>query len=264
MPDQSETRRTRKPEQLAESFGFRSIESAAKQPLVDQVFDKVATRYDLMNDLMSGGLHRVWKQAMVASLAPPRSGASHWQCLDVAGGTGDVAFKILDAADGHATVTVSDINESMLEVGRERASRRPDADRVAFVQADAQSLPFADRSFDAYTIAFGIRNVPRIDLALSEAFRVLKPGGKFHCLEFSEVDIPLLEEAYEQWSMRAIPPIGKLVTGDGEPYRYLVESIRRFPDQHNFAAMIETAGFARVDYVNYSGGIAALHIGWKL
>ncbi|WP_378945309.1 bifunctional demethylmenaquinone methyltransferase/2-methoxy-6-polyprenyl-1,4-benzoquinol methylase UbiE [Mesorhizobium sp. ANAO-SY3R2] len=244
------------------SYGFRNVGAGDKQSLVNEVFHKVANRYDLMNDLMSGGLHRLWKDAMVAALNPPRRPG--WKVLDVAGGTGDISFRIIDASHGNAHATVLDINGSMLGVGRERAEKRGLADKTDFVEANAEELPFADETFDAYTIAFGIRNVPRIDVALSEAYRVLKPGGRLLVLEFSEVDMPLLDRVYEAWSFNAIPRIGQLVTGDGEPYAYLVESIRKFPNQKNFAAMIERAGFERVNFRNYSGGIAALHSGWKL
>ncbi|MBT1158242.1 bifunctional demethylmenaquinone methyltransferase/2-methoxy-6-polyprenyl-1,4-benzoquinol methylase UbiE [Aminobacter anthyllidis] len=244
------------------SYGFRNVGAGDKQGLVNEVFHKVANRYDMMNDLMSGGLHRVWKDAMVAWLNPPKRPG--WKVLDVAGGTGDVAFRIVDASHGNAHATVLDINGSMLGVGRERADKRGLADKTDFVEANAEELPFADETFDAYTIAFGIRNVPRIDVALSEAYRVLKPGGRLLVLEFSEVDMPLLDKVYEAWSFNAIPRIGQAVTGDGEPYAYLVESIRKFPNQQNFAAMITRAGFDRVTFRNYTGGIAALHSGWKL
>ena len=244
------------------SYGFRNVGDGEKQPLVDAVFHRVANRYDLMNDLMSGGLHRLWKDAMVAWLNPPRRAG--WAALDVAGGTGDIGFRIVEASGGNATATVLDINGSMLAVGRERAVKRHLEGNVDFVEANAEALPFPDETFDAYTIAFGIRNVPHIDAALAEAFRVLKPGGRFLCLEFSEVDMPLLDKVYEQWSFKAIPQIGKMVTGDSEPYAYLVESIQKFPNQANFADMIRRAGFERVAWRNYSGGIAALHSGWKL
>ena len=244
------------------SYGFRNVGAGEKQPLVNDVFHKVAGRYDLMNDLMSGGLHRLWKDGMVAWLNPPKRDG--WTVLDVAGGTGDIAFRIVDASHGHAHATVLDINGSMLSVGRERAEKKGYADKVDFVEANAEELPFADDTFDAYTIAFGIRNVPRIETALSEAFRVLKPGGRFLCLEFSDVDMPLLDRVYEAWSFNAIPRIGRLVAGESEPYSYLVESIRKFPNQENFAALIRRAGFDRVTFRNYSGGIAALHSGWKL
>jgi len=244
------------------SYGFRKVGAGDKQSLVNDVFHKVANRYDLMNELMSGGLHRLWKEAMVAWLNPPKR--MGWKVLDVAGGTGDIAFRIIEASHGQAHATVLDINGSMLDVGRDRAEKKGFSENTDFVEANAESLPFDDGTFDAYTIAFGIRNVPRIDVALSEAFRVLKRGGRFLCLEFSEVDMPLLDKVYEAWSFNAIPKIGKAVTGDGEPYSYLVESIRKFPNQQNFAAMITRAGFDRVSFRNYSGGIAALHSGWKL
>ncbi len=245
------------------SFGFREVAVADKQRLVDDVFDRVADRYDLMNDLMSGGLHRVWKDALVAWLAPPRVSEIPYAVLDVAGGTGDVAVRIVNRSEC-ATVTVADINPEMLAAGRARAERRHRADRVDFVEANAEDLPFESDRFDAVTIAFGIRNVPRIDRALAEAFRVLRPGGRFLCLEFSAVDVAVLDRVYELYSFNVIPRLGGWVIGDEEPYRYLVESIRRFPNQARFAAMIEEAGFARVAWRNLSGGIAAIHSGWKL
>ncbi len=244
------------------AFGFRQVGSGEKQPLVNEVFHNVARRYDMMNDLMSAGMHRVWKGAFVDWLSPPKR--TGWKALDVAGGTGDIAFRILEASDRKADVTVLDINGSMLEVGQDRAAKKGIAEHLNFVEANAEELPFPDNSFDAYTIAFGIRNVPRIDVALAEAFRVLKTGGRFMCLEFSEVEMPLLDKFYDAWSFNAIPAIGKAVTGDAESYRYLVESIRKFPGQEDFAAMIRMAGFSRVSYRNYSGGIAAAHSGWKL
>lgn len=247
---------------MATSYGFRQVGEEEKQGLVNDVFHRVARRYDLMNDLMSGGLHRLWKDGLVSWLNPPKRPG--WKLLDVAGGTGDIAFRVLDASRGNAEVTVLDINGAMLDVGRERAERGHAGANVAFVEANAEELPFADSIFDAYTIAFGIRNVPHIDKALAEAFRVLKPGGRFLCLEFSEIETPILDKVYEAWSFRAIPRIGKAVAGDEESYRYLVESIRKFPDQGNFAEMIRGAGFERVTWRNYSGGIAALHSGWKL
>jgi demethylmenaquinone methyltransferase/2-methoxy-6-polyprenyl-1,4-benzoquinol methylase len=245
------------------SFGFREVAVADKQRLVDDVFDRVANRYDLMNDLMSGGLHRAWKDALVAWLAPPRVSSLPYTVLDVAGGTGDIATRIVARSEG-AHVTVADINPEMLAAGRARAERRHRAERIDFVEANAEDLPFEDDRFDAVTIAFGIRNVPRIDRALSEAFRVLKPGGRFLCLEFSAVDVAVLDRVYELYSFNVIPKLGGWVIGDEEPYRYLVESIRRFPNQARFGAMIETAGFARVAWRNLSGGIAAIHSGWKL
>jgi demethylmenaquinone methyltransferase/2-methoxy-6-polyprenyl-1,4-benzoquinol methylase len=244
------------------SFGYRHVDPGDKQSLVDQIFHRVAGRYDLMNDLMSGGLHRLWKDAMVAWLSPSKRPG--WKALDVAGGTGDIAFRIVETSEGNAEVTVLDINASMLDVGRERAKKRGLSEHVHFVEANAETLPFGAETFDAYAIAFGIRNVPRIETALSEAYRVLKPGGRFLCLEFSEIDMPFLDRLYETWSFEAIPRIGRFVAGDAESYSYLVESIRKFPNQENFAAMIRGVGFERVTYRNYSGGIAALHSGWKI
>lgn len=247
---------------MATSYGFRDVAEGEKQPLVNEVFHKVAKRYDIMNDVMSAGLHRVWKDAMVAALNPRKS--PDYRVLDVAGGTGDIAFRIVEASNRLAHATVLDINGSMLGVGAERAEKKGLTDNLTFVEANAEDLPFESGSFDAYTIAFGIRNVPRIDVALKEAFRVLKRGGRLLVLEFSEVTMPLLDTFYEQWSFKAIPQFGKMITGDAEPYQYLVESIRKFPNQEDFAGMIREAGFSRVSYTNYTGGIAALHSGWKI
>lgn len=244
------------------SFGFQDVSDGEKQARVNDVFHRVAKRYDVMNDLMSGGLHRVWKDLMIAWLSPSRT--ANWKVLDVAGGTGDVAFRIIEASNRNAHATVLDINGSMLGVGRDRAEKKGLADNAEFVEANAEELPFGDASFDAYTIAFGIRNVPHIDRALSEAFRVLKPGGRFLCLEFSEVELPVLDKIYDAWSFNAIPKIGKAVTGDADSYQYLVESICKFPRQADFAEMIRQAGFERVSWRNFTGGIAALHSGWKL
>lgn len=247
---------------MATSYGFTPVSEGEKQVLVNDVFHKVAKRYDIMNDVMSGGLHRVWKDAMVTALNPSKKPG--WRFIDVAGGTGDVAFRIVEASDRQADGTVLDINGSMLGVGEERAQKRKIAENLTFVEANAEELPFEDKSFDAYTIAFGIRNVPDIDKALSEAYRVLKRGGRFLCLEFSEVQMPILDKVYEAWSFNGIPRMGKAIAGDGEPYQYLVESIRKFPRQPDFAEMIRRAGFARVSWTNYTGGIAALHSGWKI
>ncbi|MFC3163245.1 bifunctional demethylmenaquinone methyltransferase/2-methoxy-6-polyprenyl-1,4-benzoquinol methylase UbiE [Ciceribacter thiooxidans] len=247
---------------MATSYGFRDVQEGEKQGLVNDVFHKVAKRYDIMNDVMSAGLHRVWKNAMVAALNPRKDPG--YKVLDVAGGTGDIAFRIIEASDRLAHATVLDINGSMLAVGAERAAKKELSDNVTFVEANAEELPFEDNSFDAYTIAFGIRNVPHIDVALKEAHRVLKRGGRLLVLEFSAVDMPLLDRFYDEWSFKAIPHFGRMITGDAEPYQYLVESIRKFPNQRDFAAMISKAGFSRVTFTNYTGGIAALHSGWKL
>jgi demethylmenaquinone methyltransferase / 2-methoxy-6-polyprenyl-1,4-benzoquinol methylase len=244
-------------------FGFRDVPLGDKQTLVNDVFHSVAKRYDLMNDLMSAGLHRVWKDLMINALNPPRSDTP-FALLDVAGGTGDIAFRAAKGAGAGFRATVCDINSDMLAVGRERAAVRHLDQQVAFVKGNAEALAFPNNAFDAYTIAFGIRNVPRIDLALSEAFRVLKPGSRFLCLEFSAVDVPGLDRIYDLFSFRVIPSLGKAVTGDADSYRYLVESIRKFPKPNAFAEMIRAAGFSRVNWQSFSGGIVALHSGWRL
>ncbi len=244
-------------------FGFRDVPLSDKQTLVNGVFRSVASRYDLMNDLMSAGLHRIWKDIMVNTLNPPRGDRS-FSLIDVAGGTGDIAFRAAGTAGANFSATVCDINPDMLQVGRERAVARGFDDRVSFVEGNAEALAFPDRTFDAYTIAFGIRNVPRIELALNEAFRVLKPAGRFLCLEFSTVNMPGLDRLYDFFSFNVIPPLGRAVTGDAESYQYLVESIRRFPRPDAFARMIQDAGFARVSWQSLSGGIVALHSGWRL
>jgi demethylmenaquinone methyltransferase / 2-methoxy-6-polyprenyl-1,4-benzoquinol methylase len=244
-------------------FGFRDVPLEEKQTLVNDVFHSVAQRYDLMNDLLSGGLHRVWKDIMVNTLNPPK-GDRPYALLDVAGGTGDVAFRAAKASGTGFRATVCDINADMLSVGRDRAAKRRLDDRVSFVEGNAEELAFPDRSFDGYTIAFGIRNVPQIDRALKEAYRVLRPGGRFLCLEFSSVDVPGLDRLYDLFSFRVIPQLGRAVTGDAESYRYLVESIRKFPKPAAFADMIRGAGFGRVNWQTLSGGIVALHSGWRL
>src|ERR1700680_5227130 len=244
-------------------FGFRDVPLGDKQTLVNEVFHSVASRYDLMNDLMSAGLHRVWKEVMINALNPPKSDAP-FALLDVAGGTGDIAFRAAKAAGSGFHATVCDINSDMLAVGRQRAIARHLDDRGGFVEGNAQALAFPDRHFDAYTIAFGIRNVPRIDLALGEAFRVLRPGSRFLCLEFSTVDVPGLDRLYDLFSFKVIPPLGRAVTGDAQSYQYLVESIRKFPRPKAFAEIVRTAGFARVNWQSLSGGIVALHSGWRL
>ena len=249
-------------------FGDRRVPLSDKQALVDDVFHSVARRYDLMNDLMSGGLHRAWKEALVAAVNPPRTprpghpGERPFAVLDLAGGTGDVALRVAQAAGPGTHVTVADINAEMLAVGRERAQRA--GHDIAFVEGNAEALPLPDRSFDVVTIAFGIRNVPRIDAALAEAHRVLKIGGRFLCLEFSSVDVPGLDRLYDLYSFNVIPALGRAVTGDAEAYRYLVESIRKFPRPAVFADMIRGAGFRRVSFRPLTGGIVALHSGWRL
>jgi demethylmenaquinone methyltransferase / 2-methoxy-6-polyprenyl-1,4-benzoquinol methylase len=249
-------------EQKQTHFGARRVPLEDKQAMVDDVFHSVARRYDLMNDLMSFGLHRAWKDALITALDPPRH--HPFALLDVAGGTGDIAFRTIEAGGDQTRVTVCDINPEMLAVGRERAIKLAREDAITFTEGNAEALPFADKSFDAVTIAFGIRNVPRIDVALAEAFRVLKIGGKFLCLEFSAVDMPGLDRLYDFYSFNVIPVLGRAVAGDAESYRYLVESIRRFPRPEAFAALLRTAGFARASYKQMSGGIVALHSGWRL
>jgi demethylmenaquinone methyltransferase/2-methoxy-6-polyprenyl-1,4-benzoquinol methylase len=244
-------------------FGFREVPLGDKQAMVDDVFRSVARRYDLMNDLMSAGVHRAWKAAMITALNPPRS-ETPFTLLDLAGGTGDIAFRAAGTAGTGFQAIVCDINAEMLQVGRERATTRHLDDRVRFVDGNAEQLSFADKTFDACTIAFGIRNVPRIDVALREIYRVLKPGGRFLCLEFSSVDMPGLDKLYELYSFNIIPELGRMVTGDAESYRYLVESIRQFPRPNAFAEMMRAAGFARAKWDVMSGGIVALHSGWRL
>jgi demethylmenaquinone methyltransferase/2-methoxy-6-polyprenyl-1,4-benzoquinol methylase len=245
------------------AFGFRRVGEAEKQGLVNEVFSKAAERYDQMNDLMSGGLHRLWKDDFVTLLNPPRD-SRPFAVLDVAGGTGDIAFRIVAAGGAGTHVTIADISPEMVGEGQKRATRDGHAGRIDFTVGNAEKLAFPDQHFDAYTIAFGIRNVTHIDQALREAYRVLKPGGRFLCLEFSHVDNALLQKAYDAFSFTVIPAVGKVVTGDGQPYRYLVESIRTFPPQDVFAGMIEEAGFARVSHRNLSGGIVAIHSGWRI
>jgi demethylmenaquinone methyltransferase/2-methoxy-6-polyprenyl-1,4-benzoquinol methylase len=244
-------------------FGFRSVALEDKQAMVDSVFHAVARRYDLMNDLMSGGLHRAWKDVLVTTVDPPRS-ETPFLHLDVAGGTGDIAFRMVEAGGAGCRTTVIDINADMLQVGRERAASLGLDDRVSFIEGNAEALPCADRQSDAYTIAFGIRNVPRIEQALAEAYRALRPGGRFACLEFSSVDVPGLDRLYDLYSFNVVPALGRAVAGDAEPYRYLVESIRRFPKPEAFADMIRAAGFRRVTWQPLTGGIVALHTGWRL
>jgi demethylmenaquinone methyltransferase / 2-methoxy-6-polyprenyl-1,4-benzoquinol methylase len=244
-------------------FGFRDVPLGDKQGLVDDIFHSVARRYDLMNDLMSAGLHRAWKDALVTTVNPPKSNRP-FALLDVAGGTGDIAFRVVDAGGAETRATVMDINAEMLKAGRERAAASGRGGRVIFAEGNAEALPFPDRSFDAVSIAFGIRNVPRIGQALNEAHRVLKIGGRFACLEFSSVDVPGLDRLYDLYSFNVIPAMGRAVTGDAEAYRYLVESIRRFPRPKAFFQMIETAGFRRASFQVMTGGIVALHSGWRL
>lgn len=264
-------------------FGFADVPVAEKTARVREVFDRVAGRYDLMNDVMSGGLHRLWKDALVDWLAP-RPGM---RLVDVAGGTGDIAFRCRDAIGAalqsrarrvargempaHAAsafsaseIVVCDRNAAMLAAGRGRATRRDPEGTIRWICGDGEALPFPERSFDACTIAFGLRNVTRREAALAEARRVLRPGGRFLCLEFSRVTAPGLRQIYDRYSFSVLPALGGLVAGQRQAYQYLVESIRRFPDQDQLAGMLAEAGFERVRYRNLAGGIAALHSGWRL
>jgi demethylmenaquinone methyltransferase/2-methoxy-6-polyprenyl-1,4-benzoquinol methylase len=239
-------------------FGFRSVDRADKAGMVRAVFDSVATRYDLMNDLMSLGVHRVWKQILVSDLRP-RPGHT---LLDLAGGTGDIAFGWLRRGGG--PVFLTDINNAMLTVGRDRALNNGFANDVSLVVADAENLPLPDRCVDRVSIAFGLRNCTDKAAVLSEARRVLKPGGRFLCLEFSRVTVFALTPLYDMWSFKVLPRLGRMVAGDAGSYRYLAESIRTFPDQEKLAGMMRAAGLARVNVRNLSGGIAAIHSGWRL
>lgn len=249
------------------SFGFTDVPAAEKADRVREVFDRVASRYDLMNDLMSGGMHRLWKDAAVAKLNP-QPGET---ILDIAGGTGDIARRIrkrVEAAIGRrggerARIIVSDINEEMLEAGRRRSLKDGGEDGLEWIPGNAEALPFDDGMASAYIISFGIRNVTDVQKALGDAYRVLKPGGRFVCLEFSRMAIGGVGPLYDAYSFNVIPRIGKLVANDEAAYRYLVESIRRFPDQETFAGMIRKAGFGRVGWRNFAGGVVALHWGFK-
>ncbi len=241
-------------------FGFETIPEAEKAGRVHGVFTSVASKYDVMNDAMSMGIHRIWKDAMMDWLAP-RPGQT---LLDVAGGTGDIAFRFLGRTKGAGHATVFDMTQSMLDAGRQRAEAESLATQMDWICGDAMALPFEANRFDVYTISFGIRNVTRINDALSEAYRVLRPGGRLMVLEFSQIPNDLMQWAYDRYSFNVIPPMGQAITGDRDSYQYLVESIRKFPPQEEFAAMIRSAGFDQVKYRNLSMGIAALHSGWKI
>ncbi len=241
-----------------EWFGEKRVSPREKTGLVHNVFESVAPRYDLMNDLMSVGMHRLWKDRLVRMIRP-RPGLAY---LDVAGGTGDIAFRIKKYAK-HAAITVCDINGHMLETGKDRAADRGWLEDFEWVEGNAESLPFPDSSFDVYTIAFGLRNVTHIDMALKEAARVLKPGGRFFCLEFSHVGQPILAKIYDLYSFSVIPKIGRMVANDESSYQYLVESIRKFPGQRDLARRMSESGFRSVKFFNLSGGIVAIHQGVK-
>ena len=240
-------------------FGFETVPEAEKAKKVQGVFTSVASKYDVMNDVMSMGIHRIWKEVMMDWLAPRPS----QKLLDVAGGTGDISFKFLKrAGSGHATVL--DITENMMIEGRKRAEANQMLDRLDWVVGDAMALPFADNSFDVYTISFGIRNVTHPKDALNEAFRVLRPGGRLMVLEFSQIPVPLAQKAYDFYSFNVIPRMGKLIANDRDSYQYLIESIRKFPNQETFLSMVRQAGFENANYRNLSLGISALHSGWKI
>jgi demethylmenaquinone methyltransferase/2-methoxy-6-polyprenyl-1,4-benzoquinol methylase len=238
------------------SFGYEQVPAGEKTAMVGEVFSRVARKYDIMNDAMSGGMHRLWKDRFVRRVKP-REGET---ILDMAGGTGDIAFR-MERSGAH--ITVADINPDMLGVGMERAAERG-IDSLVWSEQNAEKLSFPSQFFDAYTIAFGIRNVTDIPAALREARRVLKPGGRFLCLEFSRPVTEPLQKAYDAYSFKVIPAVGELVAKDRESYQYLVESIRRFPDQQSFAQMMREAGFSRVSYTNFTAGVAALHQGWAI
>lgn len=239
-------------------FGFTTVPRTAKASLVREVFDSVAPKYDIMNDLMSLGVHRLWKHEFVSALNP----RPHYRLLDLAAGTGDITFAWLKRGGG--PVTASDINESMLEVAQERAAGKGVLADIEFLPADAEKLPLPDASFDRVSMAFGLRNCTNKDAVIREAFRLLKPGGRFLVLEFSQLQIVALEKLYDAWSFKALPRLGQLVAKDSASYQYLAESIRMFPNQERLKAMFEDAGFERVTYRNLSGGIAAIHAGWRL
>ncbi|MFV0473563.1 MAG: bifunctional demethylmenaquinone methyltransferase/2-methoxy-6-polyprenyl-1,4-benzoquinol methylase UbiE [Pikeienuella sp.] len=256
MADESDTGRAGE----TTHFGYRDVPETEKAGLVHGVFSSVASRYDVMNDVMSLRIHRLWKEALVDWMAPRRG----LKLLDVAGGTGDISFRVLDRIRGEGEAVICDMTAPMLVEGRKRAEAENLSHALSWVCGDAMKLPFPDRSFDLYTIAFGIRNVTRIEEALAEARRVLRPGGRFMCLEFSRVDPPLMRKAYDLYSFQVIPRMGQLVAGDRDSYQYLVESIRKFPDQERFAEMIREAGFSRVAWRNQTLGVAAIHSGWRI
>jgi demethylmenaquinone methyltransferase/2-methoxy-6-polyprenyl-1,4-benzoquinol methylase len=239
-------------------FGFSSVAREEKRLRVKEVFDSVAGKYDVMNDLMSLGIHRLWKREFCAALEP----AANRTLLDLAGGTGDISFGWLKAGGG--PVVLSDINDSMLSVGRDRAGAKGFLGEISFLVADAEKIPLPSSSFDRVSIAFGLRNCTNKAAVLAEARRVLRPGGKFLCLEFSKVQVSAFEKIYDAWSFQALPRLGQMVAGDAASYQYLAESIRMFPDQESLAGMMEAAGLERVSYRNLSGGIAAIHQGWRL
>ena len=240
-------------------FGYQNVPEVNKSGLVKEVFNNVSSKYDVMNDLMSVGIHRVWKNTLINWLAPKEN----QNLLDVAGGTGDIATRFLNQAKG-GNATILDMTESMLQEGTKRITNSPLSSRMRWVVGDAMALPFKKNTFDIYTISFGIRNITKIDVALSEAFRVLKTGGRIMILEFSKLPNPMMQRAYDLYSFNVIPKIGEIVAGDKDSYQYLVESIRKFPDQVSFANTMTEAGFENVKFRNLTFGVAALHSGWKI
>ena len=246
-----------------ENFGFQKVNPSEKEGLVRNVFNSVNNNYDIMNDLMSFGTHRIWKNIMVEWLAPRPS----WKIIDVAGGTGDIALKVLHHMKNYSNldgiINVCDINESMINNGRNKAINQGVLNEIKWTVGNAENLPFSDMEFDAYTIAFGLRNVTNLQLALQEASRVLKPGGRFMCLEFSKLTSPILNKFYDFYSFSVLPNLGKIITGDKNAYKYLVESIRLFPDQNEVCNLMEQNGFKNIKYRNLSNGIVAIHSGWK-
>lgn len=258
MSNIEEIEKNRPEEDQQTHFGYQDVPTSEKESLVRGVFDSVAGRYDLMNDLMSGGVHRLWKKVFVERLNPQPDMA----LLDLGGGTGDIAFRFLES--GGENVVVCDINKEMLSVGRDRAIDRGILDGPRWVCGNAEDLPFEDSSLDAYTTAFCLRNVTNLPAALTEARRVLRPGGRFLCLEFSQMSLPLFDKLYDLYSFNILPMLGQVVANDREAYQYLAESIRKFPPQEDFAALIGEAGLDNVSYQNLSGGIAAIHSGWRI
>ncbi|KAF8774523.1 ubiquinone/menaquinone biosynthesis C-methyltransferase UbiE-like [Argiope bruennichi] len=268
----SENTQTKQQEDDVHFFGFQKVSSSEKRQRVQSVFSNVAAKYDLMNDIMSGGIHRFWKDYFIHTLAP----TAGTKLLDVAGGTGDIAFRFLKAVENESLefseiqdnpeshVTVLDINANMLSICKNRAEEAGLCNSLTYIQGNAEKLPFPDNTFDAYTIAFGIRNVVHIEEALIEALRVLRPGGRFLCLEFSEVRNPTFNRIYYWYSHEVIPVLGELVAGDWKSYQYLIESIQKFPNQEDFSQMIKEAGFCAVTYENLFNGIAAIHSAYKL
>lgn len=236
-------------------FGYKSVDPDHKQDMVDEVFHSVAQKYDIMNDAMSFGIHRLWKNRLIREIRPK----SHYKYLDVAGGTGDIAFKLYESTHKKANITVCDINPSMLEVGQDRAIDKGYGDNFKWVTANAEKLPFEDNSFDIYTIVFGLRNVAHIDRALEDAKRVLKPGGRFYCMEFSHVDNPLIRKFYDIYSEKLIPQMGQLIANDKESYQYLIESIRQFPRPESLKNRLIDAGFKKASYIKLTHGVTCIH-----